>query len=168
MPGGADFPVRRPDGDTFGAIIVTAQRREENLQDVPIAATAFEGNQLEAKAVDAVADLQFAAPSLSITAAGETQSVNIRGIGIASNSPNVSNGVATYIDGLFQPPIVTSIPFYDISTIEVLRGPQGTLVATTPRAVPFSSTHKTPTLAQSKAMSKRRTVATTSMRRKVP
>ena len=118
----------QPEPDTFGAIIVTAQRREENLQDVPIAATAFEGDQLEAKAVDAVADLQFAAPSLSITDAGETQSVNIRGIGIASNSPNVSNGVATYIDGLFQPPIVTSIPFYDIATIEVLRGPQGTLV----------------------------------------
>ena len=79
--------------------MVTAQRREENLQDVPIAATAFEGDQLEAKAVDAVADLQFAAPSLSVTEAGETQSVNIRGIGIASNSPNVSNGVATYIGG---------------------------------------------------------------------
>lgn len=118
----------QPEPDTLGTIVVTAQRREENLQDVPIAATAFEGDQLEAKAIGAVADLQFAAPSLSVTEAGETQSVNIRGIGIASNSPNVSNGVATYIDGLFQPPIVTSIPFYDISTIEVLRGPQGTLV----------------------------------------
>jgi iron complex outermembrane receptor protein len=115
-----------PDG--FGAIIVTAQRRAENLQDLPIAASAFAGDQLDEKAITSVADLQFAAPSLSVTDAGETQSVNIRGIGIASNSPNVSNGVATYIDGLFQPPIVTSIPFYDISTIEVLRGPQGTLV----------------------------------------
>jgi iron complex outermembrane receptor protein len=118
----------QPGPDIFGEIIVTAQRRAENLQDVPIAATAYAGDQLDSKAIGAVADLQFAAPSLSITDAGETQSVNIRGIGIASNSPNVSNGVATYIDGLFQPPIVTSIPFYDISTIEVLRGPQGTLV----------------------------------------
>ena len=114
--------------DALNAIVVTAQRREENLQDVPIAATAFAGDELEGKAIAAVSDLQFAAPSLSVTDAGETQSVNIRGIGIASNSPNVSNGVATYIDGLFQPPIVTSIPFYDIATIEVLRGPQGTLV----------------------------------------
>lgn len=133
-PGGNSGPEvpagtgAQPEPDTFRAIVVTAQRREENLQDVPIAATAFAGDQLQAKAVDAVADLQFAAPSLSVTEAGETQSVNIRGIGIASNSPNVSNGVATYIDGLFQPPIVTSIPFYDIATIEVLRGPQGTLV----------------------------------------
>jgi iron complex outermembrane receptor protein len=114
--------------DPFGAIIVTAQRRAENLQDVPIAASAFAGDQLDDRAISSVTDLQFAAPSLSVTDAGETQSVNIRGIGIASNSPNVSNGVATYIDGLFQPPVVTSIPFYDISTIEVLRGPQGTLV----------------------------------------
>ncbi|WP_137681324.1 TonB-dependent receptor [Aurantiacibacter suaedae] len=110
------------------AIVVTAQRRDENLQDVPIAATVIGGGDLDAKAVDSVADLQLAAPSLSITDAGETQSVNIRGIGIAANSPNISNGVATYIDGLFQPPIVTSIPFYDIASIEVLRGPQGTLV----------------------------------------
>lgn len=110
------------------SIVVTAQRREENLQDVPIAATAYSGDQLDSKAVDAIADLELATPSLSITNAGETQSVNIRGIGIASNSPNISNGVATYIDGIFQPPIVTSIPFYDIATIEVLRGPQGTLV----------------------------------------
>lgn len=133
-PGGSAGPEAlaisgaQTDSDTFGAIVVTAQRREENLQDVPIAATAYRGDQLQSKAVSAVADLQFAAPSLSVTDAGETQSVNIRGIGIASNSPNVSNGVATYIDGLFQPPIVTSIPFYDIATIEVLRGPQGTLV----------------------------------------
>ncbi|MBU0557295.1 MAG: TonB-dependent receptor [Alphaproteobacteria bacterium] len=114
--------------DSLQVIVVTAQRRDENLQDVPIAATVLGGGQLDSRAVDAVADLQFVAPSLSVTDAGETQSVNIRGIGIASNSPNISNGVATYIDGLFQPPIVTSIPFYDIGTIEVLRGPQGTLV----------------------------------------
>jgi iron complex outermembrane receptor protein len=116
------------DPGPLAEIVVTAQRRDENLQDVPIAATVVSGSQLDSKAVDAVADLQFVAPSLSVTNAGETQSVNIRGIGIASNSPNISNGVATYLDGLFQPPIVTSIPFYDIGTIEVLRGPQGTLV----------------------------------------
>ena len=109
-------------------IIVTAQRREENLQDVPIAATALSGDQLENKAVQSIEDLQFAAPGVSITDAGLTQSVNLRGIGLASGSPAVANGVATYIDGIFQPPIVTSSSFYDIASIEVLRGPQGTLV----------------------------------------
>lgn len=109
-------------------IIVTAQRRAENLQKVPIAATALTGDDLNAKAVERLSDLQFAAPSLSITDQGLTQSVNIRGIGIASGSPAVANGVATYIDGVFQPPILTSSSFYDIASIEVLRGPQGTLV----------------------------------------
>src|SRR5688572_7848388 len=87
-------------------IIVTAQRREENLQDVPIAATALSGDQLEDKAVQRLADLQFAAPSLSVTDQGLTQSVNLRGIGIASGSPAVANGVAQYVDGVFQPPII--------------------------------------------------------------
>ena len=82
-------------------IIVTAQRREENLQDVPIAATALSGDQLDGKAVQSLEDLQYAAPSLSITDQGLTQSVNMRGIGIASGSPAVANGVATYIDGDF-------------------------------------------------------------------
>ena len=65
---------------------------------------------------------------LTITDAGLTQSVNIRGIGLSSGSPAVANGVATYVDGLFQPPIVTTNRFYDIANVEVLRGPQGTLV----------------------------------------
>ena len=52
--------------DALNAIVVTAQRREENLQDVPIAATAFAGDELEGKAIAAVSDLQFAAPSLSL------------------------------------------------------------------------------------------------------
>ncbi len=77
-----------------------------------------------------IADLQSASPSLSITDAGQTQSVNIRGIGLASNSPNATAGVATYVDGLFQPPIVQSNSFYDLAGVEVLRGPQGTLVGT--------------------------------------
>lgn len=111
-------------------VVVTAQRRVENLQQVPIAATALDNRQLAAKSVVQLADLQAASPSLSITNAGQTQSVNIRGIGLASNSPNATAGVATYVDGLFQPPIVQFNSFYDLAGVEVLRGPQGTLVGT--------------------------------------
>lgn len=111
-------------------VIVTSQRRVENLQQVPIAATALDAAELHAKTVARIADLQSASPSLSITDAGQTQSVNIRGIGLASNSPNATAGVATYVDGLFQPPIVQSNSFYDLAGVEVLRGPQGTLVGT--------------------------------------
>src|SRR5580698_122374 len=109
-------------------IVITAQRRSENLQTVPIAVTALPGGDLAGKAITSVADLQYATPSLSIGNAGLTNSVNIRGVGLASGSPAVANGVATYVDGLFYPPIVSTNQFYDIADIEVLRGPQGTLV----------------------------------------
>lgn len=130
-PRGAETDTAGQAGaDTGGLaeIVVTAQRRTENLQTVPIAATALSATGLAEKSVTRLADLQFASPSLSITDAGLSQSVNIRGIGLASGSPAVANGVATYLDGLFQPPIVSSTAFYDISGVEVLRGPQGTLV----------------------------------------
>ena len=121
-------PPGAADSGTLEEIVITAQRRSENLQTVPIAATALAGDQLESKAVVRLSDLQFVAPSLSVTDAGLTQSINIRGIGLASGSPAVANGVAEYVDGLFQPPIVTTNSFYDVANIEVLRGPQGTLV----------------------------------------
>lgn len=117
-----------PQEEGLGDIIVTAQRRTERLQDVPISATALDGAGLAAKAVTSLADLQTATPALSISDGGIIQNVNIRGIGLASDSPNVTAGVATYVDGLFQPPIVQANSFYDLAGIEVLRGPQGTLV----------------------------------------
>ncbi len=126
--GAAQEPDVAPAEDSLADIIVTAQRRSENLQTVPIAATALSPTALAEKAVTRLSDLQFASPSLSVVDAGLTQSVNIRGIGLASPSPAVSNGVATYLDGLFQPPIAGTTAFYDIAGVEVLRGPQGTLV----------------------------------------
>jgi len=117
-------------GEGLAEITVTAQRRVENLQQVPVAATALNAAELQSKAVARLGDLQSVAPSLSITDAGQTQSVNIRGIGLASNSPNATAGVATYVDGLFQPPIVQANSFFDLAGIEVFRGPQGTLVGT--------------------------------------
>ncbi|WGL15892.1 TonB-dependent receptor [Microbulbifer bruguierae] len=109
-------------------IVVTAQRREESLEDLPMSATALSGDMLKNQGVATLKDLQTASPSLSITNTGPTLSVNIRGIGIATNTPNITAGVATYVDGLFQPPIVQSSSFYDIQSVEVLRGPQGTFV----------------------------------------
>lgn len=108
-------------------IIVTAQRRRESVQNVAIAVTALSGDALGEKSVLRQSDLQNAAPGLSITKAGLTDSINIRGIGLASGSPQVTNGVSTYLDGVFQPPIASAGQFYDMAGVEVLRGPQGTL-----------------------------------------
>jgi iron complex outermembrane receptor protein len=127
-------------------VVVTSQRRVENLQQVSIAATALDAAALESKSVARLADLQSASPSLSITNAGQTQSVNIRGIGLASNSPNATAGVATYVDGLFQPPIVQANSFYDLAGVEVLRGPQGTLVGTNSTGGAIFINSRSPTL----------------------
>jgi iron complex outermembrane recepter protein len=124
----AEAPSGAQPTDVLEEITITAQRRTENLQTVPIAATAIQGSELQSRAVTQISDLQYAAPSLSIGTSGLTNSVNIRGVGLASGNPNVANGVATYYDGLFQPPIVTTNQFYDLADVEVLRGPQGTLV----------------------------------------
>lgn len=120
-----DAPPPQAESDE---IVVTAQRREERLQDVAAAATALNSDGLRDKGVQRLDDLQYAAPALSITDAGLTQSVNIRGVGLASGSPSVANGVATYVDGVFQPPIVSTNGFYDVGSVEVFRGPQGTFV----------------------------------------
>lgn len=109
-------------------VVVTAERRTENLQTTSIAATVLSADDLRQKGVVQLADLQNASPSLSITAAGLTQNVNIRGIGLDSGSPSVVPGVATYRDGLWQPPILSTDTLYDIGSVEVLRGPQGTFV----------------------------------------
>lgn len=109
-------------------IIVTAQKRSENVQNVPAAITAISGNALQDRAVARLDDLQTVAPSLTVATSGVTQSVNIRGVGLASGNASASNGVATYIDGMFQPPVVTTNSFFDIASVEVFRGPQGTFV----------------------------------------
>lgn len=109
-------------------IIVTAQKRSENIQNVPAAITALSGNALKDRAVARLDDLQTVAPSLTVATSGVTQSVNIRGVGLASGNASASNGVATYVDGMFQPPVVTTNSFFDIGSIEVFRGPQGTFV----------------------------------------
>lgn len=109
-------------------IVVTAQRRSENIQNIATAITALSGDKLAQSGVTVLRDLQTAAPAITFTKAGPTDSVNIRGIGLSSTSANVANGVATYVDGLFQPPIAQGVELYDIQNVEILRGPQGTLV----------------------------------------
>ncbi len=126
----ADSPVAGITAETavLEEIMVTAQRRSESMQNIPIAMTAIQGDELSGKGVTSLADLQFASPSISVGNNGNTNAVNIRGVGLASGLANVANGVAIYVDGIFQPPIVANSSMYDIGNVEILRGPQGTLV----------------------------------------
>ncbi|MBT0668169.1 TonB-dependent receptor [Novosphingobium profundi] len=127
-------------------IIVTGQKRAETMQDVPSAVSVLAGDSLAAAGVEEIADLQNSVPGLSVSAAGLTQAVNIRGIGLASGSPNAANGVATYFDGLFQPPIVSTNSFYDIGSVEVFRGPQGSFVGSNSTGGAIFITSKNPEL----------------------
>lgn len=118
-----------PDTATLGEVVVTAQRRSENVQTTAAAVAVLTGADLERKSVRDLRDLQNATPSLTVSDAGILTFANIRGIGLNLQSPTVVSGVATYRDGLFSPsPIFLNEGLFDIASIEVLRGPQGTFV----------------------------------------
>ena len=109
-------------------VIVTAERREQNLQDVPISATVLNAEDLDKRGVTDLNDIQQVAPAVAINVVNRSTFVNIRGVGIAQSAPTSNPGVAFYIDGQLIPhEQFIGQAFYDISSIEVLRGPQGTL-----------------------------------------
>ncbi|QOV96003.1 TonB-dependent receptor [Novosphingobium sp. ES2-1] len=111
-------------------IIVTAQRREESLQKVPVAVTAIGTEQLEALRVTSVRNLAGLAPSLQFNAQGQQSNptIIIRGVASGTSSNSVDPKVGMYIDGVYIGRAVGSLlDFSDIQRVEVLRGPQGTL-----------------------------------------
>jgi len=115
---------------TIAEVIVTAQRREESLQKVPIAVTAVSPAALETAGVVSSLDLPRVAPGLTTapTVANAIFVPYLRGVG--SNSPATGNdsSIAVYIDGVYQSDKLANIfDFADIQRIEVLKGPQGTL-----------------------------------------
>jgi iron complex outermembrane receptor protein len=109
-------------------IIVTAQRREERLQNVPIAITAVTGAQLAQHGVNNTQQLSAAVPGLTIqTSAGYLQP-RVRGIGNNAVGAGFEGGVAVYVDGIYQAsPAANLFSLANIERIEVLKGPQGTL-----------------------------------------
>ncbi len=114
-----------------GEIIVTAQRRAERLQDVPIAISALGSEDLARKGVSDVEDLVGNIPGLSISGTGGINSSNVIAIRGVAGLPNpIGSGQATaiYLDGVYLPrPDAAFFALDDVERIEVLRGPQGTL-----------------------------------------
>ena len=110
-------------------IVVTAQRRSERLQDVPIAMTALNAGALQDAGISDVSELAQAVPGLSFnTQLGGLGEPRIRGVGVASNGPGVENPVATYIDGVYYGSAASNLfGLSDVSQVAVLKGPQGTL-----------------------------------------
>jgi len=109
-------------------ITVTAERREQSLQEVPIAATVFSGEEIKDKGIDRVHDLQQFVPNTVIHTYNRSTFINIRGVGLAVSAPAAQPGVAYYIDGVFvAKEQLVAHTFFDLESMEVLRGPQGTL-----------------------------------------
>lgn len=110
-------------------ITVTAQRKAENLQDVPISISAFSGNMLERAGIDGPEDLSIVTPSLSLHRGVSGTSMFLRGVGsISAYLPGFENSVATYIDGVYIDNSLGNVfSFNNIERVEVLKGPQGTL-----------------------------------------
>ncbi|MGH1373436.1 MAG: TonB-dependent receptor [Cellvibrionaceae bacterium] len=118
------------EGIELEEIVVTAQKREQNLQDVPVAVSAFTGEQLKEAVIKDVFDLQSNTPGLRV---GQNQNNNtanfsIRGVGTSSQNFGLESSVGLYVDGTYRSRQSTMISdMIDIEAVEVLRGPQGTL-----------------------------------------
>jgi iron complex outermembrane receptor protein len=115
--------------DTTPDIVVTAQRRSENLMTTAVSASVLSGADLANKGVVNVDALQFAMPSVTVNNFGQGNDFNVRGIGKAEHNTQTTTGVITYRDGVPTfPGYVQGEPYYDVGNIQVLRGPQGTIV----------------------------------------
>lgn len=121
-------PKAKPDSPP--EIVVTARKRSESLQDVPVAISVRSGEELEKKRIKDVEDLVLDAPGLFLTqnqsvgpAKSETY-ITLRGVG--ATTP-LEPAVAVFLDGVYQPKLAFDIGFLELEQVEILRGPQGAL-----------------------------------------
>jgi iron complex outermembrane receptor protein len=109
-------------------IVVTAQKRSESLQKVPLAITAVTSEQLERSGINDLSGIVASVPNLNLGPQLGVAKVALRGIGLENLSPGAEGSIAFHIDGVFISRSVAALSsFYDIEQVEVLRGPQGTL-----------------------------------------
>lgn len=109
-------------------VVVTAQKRAQSAQDVPIAITALGEQQLEDSGFDNISDLATMGPSMQFGNFGPIAFVTIRGIGNENTTAGGDPGVAMHLDGVYMGrPVATIFTAFDTERVEILRGPQGTL-----------------------------------------
>ena len=132
-------------------IIVTARRRAESSQDIPLSITVIDAAQIDATGSFNVGRLQQLTPTLNFYSSNpRNSSVNIRGIGVPFGLTNdgFDQGVGIYVDDVYYSRIASAtFDFLDVSQIEVLRGPQGTLYGKNTTAGAINITTRQPTFA---------------------
>jgi iron complex outermembrane receptor protein len=113
---------------TVSELVVTAQKREQSLQDVPAAISAFGAGAIEQRGLDEIADLQFETPSLQLGEFSGISAATIRGVGLNTFGASMQPGVAIHVNGVYQArSAMGELAQVDLERVEVLRGPQGTL-----------------------------------------
>ena len=108
-------------------VIVTAQKRAESLQDVPISMTAIAGEKIQEASIQSMTDLGAYVPNLSITENAVNSIISMRGIGVGANQ-SFEQSVGVYVDGIhYGKSRHVRTGLFDLGQVEVLRGPQGIL-----------------------------------------
>lgn len=116
--------------DGLEEIVVTATKREQTLQDVPVAVTVTSAQTIQQTAIRDVLDLQSVVPSLRVSQLQTSTQTNfiIRGFGNGANNPGIESSVGVFVDGVYRSRSASQIgDLVDVERIEVLRGPQSTL-----------------------------------------
>ena len=133
MAGQASFAQEAPEGEArMNAVIVTTQKREEAITDVPIAITAFQAGDLATLRATSLDEIATLAPSTNYkNQSPAAPSISIRGITSDESGAGSESAVSTYLDGVdISRREGSQMAIYDLERIEVVRGPQGTLFGT--------------------------------------
>jgi len=116
------------DAAELGEIVVTAQKREQSLQDVSAAVTAIGSDRLETANINNIEDLQWIVPSVYFGNDFNMAKVTIRGVGANTSTTGSETGVALHVDGAVVSRAEAQLTsLFDLERVEVLRGPQGSL-----------------------------------------
>ncbi len=150
MPAYAQDAQEGVEEDDSDVIIVTATRRAQDVQDIPLAVTAVSPEQLEQQGVVNVQNITQVSPSFSTSnaqIASGSVVLRIRGVGTTSNNIGFESAVGIFIDGAYQSrPGIALSEFVDVERVEVLRGPQGTLFGRNTSAGALNITNVRPDL----------------------
>lgn len=128
----ADTAAASADAPRLEDIVVTARKRPESLEKTPVAISVLTDKALAAQHVDTITDVAALLPNIQIfrqAGVSDVASTYLRGFGAATNDPSVDLPVATYINGIYIPQSYgTLVDTFDLASVEVDRGPQGTLL----------------------------------------
>lgn len=124
-----DQPAASPAARQIDQVIVTAQKREEALSDVPISIAVLDGAEIEKNAIVNFEDLDESVPNFFVARSPGADAIFLRGLGSGSGSPTLEQSVVLFVDDIYAGNARQfQTPWLDVQRVEVLRGPQGYLV----------------------------------------